>query len=85
MNLNISNNRYLEAKELVKKYEKLLKKAPLKKCNISIDMEVKLDDIDKIYWVSEISGSDILIRTTYSISDILYDDYLVSIWRLKKV
>ena len=85
MERNILENQYKYAKEIVDSYEQLLKNSSIKKHNLSINDEVLLDDKPEIYWISEIKETDILIRTTYSEYNFEYDEYWISIWRLKKV
>ena len=80
----ITHKEFLEAQEIVKKYNLQMKSAVFKPADLKIDMPVRrYYPQSMVYWVTEIKGEDVLIRTTFDESDKNYDDFWVSIAELR--
>jgi hypothetical protein len=79
----IRHSEYLTAKQTVENYENQMKtRVNIKLDDLSIDQEVQTihnQDKTRRFWVSEIVGEDVLIRTTFDVKDNDYDDFLVNI------
>lgn len=77
---------YLEAKKLIEAYEDQLNEALVSSNNLHINQKVKRNYPESWdYWISEIKGEDVLIRTTEDENDPKYDDFLVNVAELRLV
>ena len=82
--MSITYAKYQEAKKTIAQYEEQLKKAVVKITDLKIDQKVKRDYPESFdYWVSEIEGDDVLIRTTEDHNHPEHDDFLVNISEIR--
>ncbi len=80
----ILHREFLEAKKIVDEYNLQTEQSVLNVNNLSIDQKVKRNYPQSWnYWVSEIQGEDVLIRTTEKEDDPEYNDFLVNISDLR--
>lgn len=79
----ITHKEYLEAQKIVDTYHLQLKQSVISISDLSINQKVKRNYPESWdYWVTEIQGEDVLIRTTENEDDSKYDDFWVNIAEL---
>lgn len=77
---------YLEAQKIVDVYHSQLKQSVVSTSDLSINQKVKRNYPESWdYWISEIEGEDVLIRTTENENDPKYDDFWVNVAELRLV
>lgn len=75
---------YLKAKKVVEEYENQLANSVVRVNDLNINQKIKRNYPESWdYWVSEINGEDVLIRTTEDKDDEMYDDFWVNISELR--
>jgi len=80
----ISQREYLMAKEIVAQYEKQMESATVKPSDLSINQKVKRNYPESWeYWVSEINGDDVLLRTTEDVNSPECGDFTVNISEIR--
>jgi len=82
----ITHKKYLEAQKIVDAYHLQLKQSVISTSDLSVNQKVKRNYSEsRDYWVTEIQGEDVLIRTTENEDDPNYDDFLVNVAELRLV
>lgn len=81
----ITYREYLEAHKIIDTYRMQLKQSVFTVRDLSINQKVKRNYPESLdYWISEIIGEDVLIRTTEKEDDPEYNDFLVNIAELRQ-
>jgi hypothetical protein len=82
----ITHKEYLEAQKIVDAYHSQLKQSVVSISDLSINQKVKRNYPESWdYWITEIQGEDVLIRTTENEDDPKYDDFWVNVAELRLV
>ena len=82
----ITHKKYLEAQKIVDAYHLQSKQSVISTSDLSVNQKVKRNYSEsRDYWVTEIQGEDVLIRTTENEDDPNYDDFLVNVAELRLV
>lgn len=82
----ITHREYLEAQKIVDSYHSQLKQSVVSTSDLYINQKVKRNYPESWdYWVTEIQGEDVLIRTTENEDDSKYDDFWVNVAELRLV
>lgn len=82
----ITYSEYLKAQKVVDDYKLQMSESLVKLSDLSINKKVKRNYPESWdYWVTELQGEDVLIRTTEDVNDPLYDDFLVNISEIRLV
>lgn len=77
---------YLNAIKVVEEYHLQIKDTELWMSDLSIDIQVRRNYPEsQVYWVSEVNGQDVLIRTTKDEDAVGCDDFWVNISELRTV
>jgi hypothetical protein len=75
---------YLKALKVIKSYEEQMEKSSVKVSDLSINQKVKRNYPESwFYWVSEIVGEDVLLRTTEKEEDPECDDFMVNVSEIR--
>ena len=75
---------YLKATKIVEEYLSQFRQPCANIDDLSIDLKVKRNYPESWdYWVTEIQGRDVLLRTTEKLDDPKYDDFLVNISEIR--
>jgi len=80
--MNVKYLEYLEAIRIVQKYENQKLNCPFSTGNLDINQLVGVKGLESTYWIEEIQGEDVLIRTTEDPNDPDYNDYLLNFTEL---
>jgi hypothetical protein len=84
--LRIKNKITMDGKEILKEFELEKGYDPITTSDLSINQKVKRNYPESWdYWVTEMQGEDVLIRTTENEDDPKYDDFWVNIVELRLV
>jgi hypothetical protein len=82
----ILHTEYLKAQKIVDEYQLQLKQCAISITDLVINQKVKRASMySSNYWVSEILGEDVLVRTTENVDDPYYNDFFVNIAELRLV
>ncbi len=80
----ITHRKYLKALEIVNLYQQQILQAVVNINDLSPNQKVKRNYPESYdYWISEIQGEDVLLRTTEKEDDPEYDDFLVNIGEIR--
>lgn len=80
----ITHEKYLEAQKIVDAYHLQLKQSVVNINDLSINQKVKRNYPESWdYWVTEIQGKDVLIRTAENEDAPDYDDFWVNIAEIR--
>jgi hypothetical protein len=75
----VLHSHYLSALSLVEEYHRQKENSVLQISDLTVDLPVRMNHPNsQTYWVSEVIGEDVLIRTTEDEHSPEYDDYLVN-------
>lgn len=82
----ITHKEYLEAQKIVDAYHSQLLQSVVSTSDLSINQKVKRNYPESWdYWVTELQGEDVLIRTTENEDDPKCDDFLVNVVEIRLV
>ena len=81
----ITYREYLEAQKIVDAYHSQLEQSVVSTSDLFVNQKVKRYNRKSWWWVSEIQGDDVLIRTTENEDDSDYDDMWVNIAEVRLV
>lgn len=82
----LTHREYLEAQKIIDMYHSQLKQSVVSARDLSINQKVKRNYPESWdYWVTEIQGEDVLIRTTENEDEPNYDDFWVNIAEIRLV
>lgn len=82
----ITHREYLKAQKIVDTYRLQLKQSEVTVNDLFANQRVRRNYPESWdYWISEIQGEDVLLRTTEKEDDPEYDDFLVNIAEIRLI
>ena len=82
----IKDKSYLKSNEIIDEFQSPLNQSIFNISDFSLNKKVKRNYPESLdYWVTEIKGKNILIRTTENLEDANYDDFWVNVDELRLV